>query len=598
MRSLELLCSVAILVGSSKAWESVLDLPSQQDSRNVVSGGQDPQEQFLVCRRRRPGSVLGVGSWSRDVCRGTGLLRSRAECHSKGLWHRSVHVWFYHPEKRAVLLQRRSFLKETNPGRWDVSVGGHVDSNDDVLESAGREVREELGFSIDPSALEEVGIVATEARGPGYTDRELKHVAIHPWRGRLENLHLDPSEVLEADWMPWAKVHRSLVRGDAEFVRFDRVYVDLLNHVLVQKGVEVKRSRIWLVKKNREAGSKRINNYRGFRKIHTGIYGQKVKTCFLVERGRCTRRMVIKQYSKATMARQRLPVYGKGGSVSLVSGTSLIEDEIRILEKLKEEKVPHVISLHEVLSSPSEDRIILAFECGGCQIMQYAYGRPFDYVATTSSQSRDAPSQSTPMVYDIDKSLAPQLLRQLLIGVARLHAVGVVHKDIKPDNILLRGDDWSWGLRDADEEEGRTRPSSGPIPNLALCDFNTAVLKDDPTDMEIYDALGTTAFSPPEVFFGKDPVTGGVCGKARDVWSVGVTFFTMLTGKLPWRPTGAEASPSSNLTLQLSILNDPQIKLPESVPRDAQDLLSDLLEKDPRHRITSADDALSHQFLA
>ncbi|KAF4728741.1 hypothetical protein FOZ63_001583, partial [Perkinsus olseni] len=82
------------------------------------------------------------------------------------------------------------------------------------------------------------------------------------------------------------------------------------------------------------------------------------------------------------------------------------------------------------------------------------------------------------------------------------------------------------------------------------------------------------------------------CGKARDVWSVGVTFFTMLTGKLPWRPTGAEASPSSNLTLQLSILNDP-LKLPESVPRAARDLLSGLLEKDPRHRITTAD-ALSH----
>ncbi|KAF4686723.1 hypothetical protein FOZ62_022442, partial [Perkinsus olseni] len=30
----------------------------------------------------------------------------------------------------------------------------------------------------------------------------LKHVAIYPWRGRLENLHLDPSEVLAADWMP------------------------------------------------------------------------------------------------------------------------------------------------------------------------------------------------------------------------------------------------------------------------------------------------------------------------------------------------------------------------------------------------------------
>lgn len=41
-----------------------------------------------------------------------------------------------------------------------------------VMASAVREVREELGVSVKPSDLEEVGVVATEARGPGYIDRE------------------------------------------------------------------------------------------------------------------------------------------------------------------------------------------------------------------------------------------------------------------------------------------------------------------------------------------------------------------------------------------------------------------------------------------
>ncbi|KAF4661956.1 hypothetical protein FOL47_006486 [Perkinsus chesapeaki] len=359
----------------------------------------------------------------------------------------------------------------------------------------------------------------------------------------------------------------------------------------------VKRSRIWLTKRNREAGSKRVNNYRGFHKIHTGIYGQKVKTCFLVKRGSPCRRMVIKQYSRATMARQRLPVYGKRGSVTLVTGTTLIEDEIRILERIRHKGVPHVVHLHEILSSPTEDHIILAFEYGGSQIMQYAYGRPLDYVASSSSTPCNLSGEFSPVVYDAEKALAPELLRQLLSAVSKLHSIGIVHKDIKPDNILIKGPDWSWGLKDLNNTtpDGGDTPSYASMPSLTLCDFNSAVQKEDPADMEIYDALGTTAFSPPEVFFGKDPVTGGVCGKARDVWSIGVTFFTMITGKLPWRPSQAEGSPSGNLSLQLAILNDP-LKLPDDCPQAALELLKVLLTKDPKSRITTAD-ALSHQWL-
>ncbi|EER13779.1 conserved hypothetical protein [Perkinsus marinus ATCC 50983] len=235
MRPRGLIYSLVLSTVPTRAWESILNVPSRKGLLPAAGGGQDPQEQFMLCRRRRAGSVVALGSWSEEVCRGTGQLRSRADCHAQGHWHRSVHIWFYNPDEREVLVQRRSLLKDTNPGRWDVSVGGHVAGYDDVMASAVREVREELGVSVKPSDLEEVGVVATEARGPGYIDRELKHIAIYPWRGRLQQLQLDPAEVTEAEWMPWVEVHRRLIRGDREFVAFNREYIDLLNHVLLQR---------------------------------------------------------------------------------------------------------------------------------------------------------------------------------------------------------------------------------------------------------------------------------------------------------------------------------------------------------------------------
>jgi 8-oxo-dGTP pyrophosphatase MutT (NUDIX family) len=54
-----------------------------------------------------------------------------------------VHIWLYDSQGNLVL-QKRSESKDTFPGRWDVSVGGHVTSGDTVMETALKEVEEEL----------------------------------------------------------------------------------------------------------------------------------------------------------------------------------------------------------------------------------------------------------------------------------------------------------------------------------------------------------------------------------------------------------------------------------------------------------------------
>ena len=74
-------------------------------------------------------------------------LAKRSEIHSNpSLIHRVVHVLVF-DKKGRLLLQKRSRNKDVAPGKWDTSVGGHVNPGEDILEAAKREMREELGIS-------------------------------------------------------------------------------------------------------------------------------------------------------------------------------------------------------------------------------------------------------------------------------------------------------------------------------------------------------------------------------------------------------------------------------------------------------------------
>ncbi len=70
------------------------------------------------------------------------------------LVHRSAHVLVVHPGDGTLLLQKRSERKDTHPGKWDTSVGGHVAFGHDYLETALREAAEELGLQVTEGELE------------------------------------------------------------------------------------------------------------------------------------------------------------------------------------------------------------------------------------------------------------------------------------------------------------------------------------------------------------------------------------------------------------------------------------------------------------
>jgi isopentenyl-diphosphate delta-isomerase type 1 len=71
----------------------------------------------------------------------------RHECHGNpALIHRAVHVLIFNRAGQ-LLLQKRSPDKDIQPGKWDTSVGGHLDPGETYLQAAIREMHEELGLS-------------------------------------------------------------------------------------------------------------------------------------------------------------------------------------------------------------------------------------------------------------------------------------------------------------------------------------------------------------------------------------------------------------------------------------------------------------------
>lgn len=82
----------------------------------------------------------------------TGKVASRDECHKNGYWHRAVYA-FIIDKNFNVLLQKRSKNKKLWPNKWDITVGGHVNSGEFGRQALVRECKEELGIDVTDNEI-------------------------------------------------------------------------------------------------------------------------------------------------------------------------------------------------------------------------------------------------------------------------------------------------------------------------------------------------------------------------------------------------------------------------------------------------------------
>lgn len=146
---------------------------------------------------------------------------------------------------------------------------------------------------------------------------------------------------------------------------------------------------------------------------------------------------------------------------------------------------------------------------------------------------------------------------QLGLALQHLHERGIVHADLKPENLLLVSQ-----ATDAD---------------VKLCDFGLArfVGADEP---ELTGRNGTIAYMAPEQLR-----EGGTFDSQVDLWAVGVIVFILLSGYHPFDPEGAS---TNELVAQRVLRGEWSFDDPawRSVSSDARSLISELLSPDPAKR--------------
>lgn len=236
---------------------------------------------------------------------------------------------------------------------------------------------------------------------------------------------------------------------------------------------------------------------------------------------------------------------GSGGFAKVKLATHLLTGEkvaIKIMDKkalgddlprvkveinaMKDLRHQHICQLMQVVETDEKIFMVLEY-CPG--------GELFDYIV-----AKDRLSESEARFF----------FRQIIAALAYIHSKGYAHRDLKPENLLL------------DDNQC-----------LKLIDFGLCAKPKGGMENLLSTCCGSPAYAAPELICGKTYL-----GAEADLWSMGVLLYALLCGYLPFD--------DDNINLLYKKIQNGKYELPAWLSQDSINLLNDLLQTDPKRRIT------------
>lgn len=204
----------------------------------------------------------------------------------------------------------------------------------------------------------------------------------------------------------------------------------------------------------------------------------------------------------------------------------------REINALKHLSHPNIVKLEEVLQNSKYIGIVLEYASGG------------EFYKYIQKKRR------------LKEPLACRLFTQLISGVYYMHSKGLVHRDLKLENLLL------------DKHE-----------NLVITDFG--FVNEFSQHYELMNtSCGSPCYAAPELVVSTKPYEA----RKADVWSCGIILYSMLAGYLPW-DDDPQNPDGDNITKLYYYITRTPLKFPEYISPIPRDLLRKMLVTDPRRRL-------------
>ncbi|MFN0029087.1 MAG: protein kinase domain-containing protein [Acidimicrobiales bacterium] len=206
---------------------------------------------------------------------------------------------------------------------------------------------------------------------------------------------------------------------------------------------------------------------------------------------------------------------------------------------------PHIVAIFDSVTDGGRSALIL----------QYVDG------TTLRDRLRQGPMEAF---------VAAGICAQVATALEVAHAAGIVHRDVKPGNVLLCQPD-------------TTEEAASPVPRVRVTDFGIAKALEDNTDLDLTNAntvIGTAKYLAPE------QVEGGPVDARTDLFAVGVMLYEAVTGRPPWQGDSDLATALGRLTTEAPAI----LELRPDVDPELDRIITRAIARRPEDRFQRAAD--------